>query len=196
MKAIIFDFGNVLGFFDHGLTLARLAKHTDLKPIEIFDAIYNGDLEEALESGRLSVPDFLRLFRERCRLTCDDHFIQGAVADIFTPNEELTTLVPQLAKRYRLVLGSNTNPIHAAHFQKQFTETLRHFHSLVLSHEVGTRKPKAAFFLECVRRAECAPGECLFIDDLPGNVAGAAACGLRGLVYRPGLDVLRHLADT
>src|SRR5438034_9550965 len=105
MQAIIFDFGNVLGFFDHGRTLGRRVAHTALTADEILAAIYNGDLEDALESGRLSVPEFLRLFRERCRLRCDDAFLRAAIADIFTPNPALTALVPQLAGRYRLVLG-------------------------------------------------------------------------------------------
>jgi putative hydrolase of the HAD superfamily len=36
------------------------------------------------------------------------------------------------------------------------------------------------------------PGECLFIDDLPENVAGALAAGLHGLVYT---DPERLVAD-
>ena len=38
----------------------------------MFEAIYHGELEDALEAGHLSVPEFLRHFRERCGLVfCD-----------------------------------------------------------------------------------------------------------------------------
>jgi putative hydrolase of the HAD superfamily len=105
------------------------------------------------------------------------------VADIFWPNEELCALIPHLKKRYRLVVASNTNPIHARRFVPQFADTLRHFDALVLSHEVGARKPARAFFEEVIRVASCPPERCLFVDDLPANVAGAKACGIQGIVY-------------
>jgi FMN phosphatase YigB (HAD superfamily) len=85
---------------------------------------------------------------------------------------------------YRLVLGSNCTQLHSRRFLAQFATTLRHFDSLVLSHEIRARKPAAAFYEECVRRAGCRPDQCVFIDDLAVNVAGAEACGLRGIVYR------------
>ena len=38
MQTIIFDFGNVVGFFDHGRTLNRLQEFTDMTPAEMFQA--------------------------------------------------------------------------------------------------------------------------------------------------------------
>jgi putative hydrolase of the HAD superfamily len=183
IEAIVFDFGRVIAYFDHGRTLARLAPLTDMPAQEMFTTIYCGELEDAFESGRISEAEFLRRFRELCRLRCDDAFLAAAVADIFWPNEPLCALVPRLKPRYRLVLGSNTNPIHARHFVPQFADTLRHFDGLVLSHEVGVRKPRPGFFKHCLRYAGCPPERCVFIDDLPANVAGAVACGWQGIVY-------------
>jgi putative hydrolase of the HAD superfamily len=189
IEAIVFDFGRVIAYFDHGRTLARLAPFTDMRPQEMFTTIYCGELEDAFESGRMSEPEFLRRFRELCRLRCDDAFLADAVADIFWPNEAVCALVPRLKPRYRLVLGSNTNPTHARHFVPQFADTLRHFDGLVLSHEVGVRKPRPGFFEHCLRHAGCPPERCVFIDDLPANAAGAMACGWQGIVYT-GFDAL------
>lgn len=187
MKAIVFDFGNVVGFFDHYRALDRLCRHTDLSPQEMFRRVYDTDLEDAFESGRISAADFVKAVRDLWQLRCDDEQLTGAFADIFTPNPEVCGLIPALKPRYRLILGSNTNELHARHFRRQFEDVLGHFDALVLSYEVRARKPRREFFEQCQRLAGCAPRECLFIDDLPANVEGARACGWQGLVYdKPG----------
>ena len=196
LKAIIFDFGNVVGFFDHKVTLAKLAPFTSWSPERIYNEIYTGPIEDDLESGRISVDEFLHAFIQRCELRCDAAFLRSACGDIFTPNAAVCDLIPQLKTRYRIILGSNTNPLHAAHFQKQFANVLDHFHHQVLSHVIGVRKPKAAFFHECAERADAAPHECLFIDDLTANIAGAKAIGMHGLVYHPGVDVSAALQSV
>jgi FMN phosphatase YigB (HAD superfamily) len=183
IETIAFDFGRVLGFFDHGRTLAKLVAHTDMSAREIYEEIYCGDLEDEFESGRISDVEFLRRFRARCRLKCDEDYLAAAVADIFWPNEPLCALIPRLKQRYRLVLGSNTNAIHARRFVPQFAGILSHFDALVLSHEIGVRKPRPEFFQHIVKVSGSPASRCVFIDDLPANVEGARASGLHGIVY-------------
>jgi glucose-1-phosphatase len=190
IETIAFDFGRVLGFFDHSRTLARLAPHTDMSGKEMFEEIYCGELEDVFESGRISEIEFLRRFTTSCRLKCSTDYLAAAVADIFWPNEPLCALVPLLKERYRLVLGSNTNPIHARHFRVQFADVLQHFDAVVLSHEIGARKPRLEFFKHVVAVSGGPPERCVFIDDIADNVAGARACGLHGIVYTE-MDALR-----
>jgi epoxide hydrolase-like predicted phosphatase len=191
IKAIVFDFGNVVGFFDHYLTLKRIAPHTDMAPQAMYAAVYNGALEDDFESGRITAAEFLARFRQTCRLSCDDAVLAAAVADVFRPNPDVCALLPLLQPRYRLLLGSNTNPIHARHFRQQFADVLQPFDAVVLSYEIGVRKPRAGFYEHCQRLAGCGPGECVFIDDLPANVGGARACGWQGILYQ-GIDDLRR----
>jgi HAD superfamily hydrolase (TIGR01509 family) len=195
MQALIFDFGNVVGFFDHQKTLARLTPHTDMSGAEMFHSIYQGQLEDDFEAGRIGAHEFLALFQKSCRLKCDQAFLQTAIADIFEPNPEVCSLIPRLKTRYRILLGSNTNPVHSLHFRRQFAEVLGSFHAVVLSHEIGVRKPKAGFFEHCQQLAGCPASECLFIDDLAPNIEGARAVGLQGLLYKPGQDLARQLRE-
>jgi putative hydrolase of the HAD superfamily len=195
ITAIVFDFGNVLGFFDYRIATERLARHSHLSADDIRRFIYGGELEDAYESGRISSADFLRRVRDGCGLTCPDEALTQAYADMFWPNEEVCALVPRLKPHYKLLLGSNTTELHSRHFLRQFADTMRHFDALVLSHEVGARKPRPEFFRHAQRLADCAPQECLFIDDLPGNVAGARALGWQGIVYSPGTDLPVKLAE-
>jgi putative hydrolase of the HAD superfamily len=195
MRAVCFDFGNVVGFFDHFKAFEKLAPYTTWTSRRIYDEIYSGQLEDDLESGRLALDVFLAEFMRRTEMRCDVEFLKTACADIFTPNPEVCELIPRLARSHRIVLGSNTSGLHSVQFRKQFADVLGHFHAQVLSHEIGVRKPRAGFFERCAAEAGCPPTGCVFIDDLPANVAGARAIGMHGIVYRPGENLARTLDD-
>jgi len=195
MQALIFDFGNVVGFFDHYRTLNRLAPHTKVPLDELYLRLCKGELEDAFERGAITMAEFLRRVRRIGALGCDNRFLIEAIADIFWPNPEVCELIPVLQKRYRLLLGSNTNLIHSVHFRRQFAEVLAHFDGLVLSHEVRARKPEAEFFQHCQRLAQTPVEQCLFIDDLEDNVKGARRTGMGGLVYRPNDDFVGRLRE-
>ncbi|MGH7171263.1 MAG: HAD family hydrolase [Gemmataceae bacterium] len=193
ITTIVFDFGNVLGFFSHRKAAEQLAAYSPLSPDAILDLYLDSALEDDFESGRMSLAAFREQVRQRCRVTCSDEQLDLAIADMFAPNKEVCALVPALKPRYRLVLLSNTNELHAMHFRRQFADTLGHFDALVLSHEVGMRKPCADIYAHCRQVAGAAPRECLFIDDLPDNIEAARACGWQGIVYHRGLDLRREL---
>ena len=193
LQAIVFDFGNVVGFFDHNRTLDRLAKHTNLSREEMYRLVYDSDLEDEFESGRIPHDRFLIEVKRLWLLGCEDCVLEEAIADIFQPNPEICDLIPSLRGRYRLLLGSNTNPIHSKKFRTQFADVLGHLDHVVLSHSIGVRKPMPGFFEHCVELADCPASECLFVDDLAANIEGARACGLQGLLYRPGAIDWRSL---
>jgi putative hydrolase of the HAD superfamily len=194
MKAICFDFGNVVGYFSYRKPLERLRRHTDLNDEQILEAI-GGELQEDYESGRLTSDEFLRRAVECCCLRCSAEELAMHYANIFWPNEDVCAMLPKLRGRYRLLLGSNTCDLHARQFKRQFADPLANFDSLVLSHEIGDRKPKAAFFEHVQRLAGCPPEECLFIDDLPANIEGAKACGWHGIVYVDASDLRNRMRN-
>jgi putative hydrolase of the HAD superfamily len=195
MKAVIFDFGNVVGLFDHGRTLRRVAPHTKLSSKEMIARVYDAAIEDEVERGAIDVPEFLRRVHELWELRCDVDFLAGAIADIFTPNPEVCELIPRLQPRYRVLLGSNTNAIHASQFRRQFANVLAHFDALVLSFEIGRRKPHAGFYEHCQKLAQAKTNEIVFIDDLPANIEAARAHGWHGIVYRPGEKLAERLRE-
>jgi putative hydrolase of the HAD superfamily len=183
IRAVIFDFGNVVGFFDHHIATRRLARRSPLPEDAIYRFLHNGPLEDDFEAGRISAAEFLGALREGCRLNGTNEELAAEFADIFTPNEPVCSLIPHLRPGYSLILGSNCTPLHAGRFREQFADTLRQFDGMVLSYEIGVRKPKPGFYDACIFVGGCAPEECVFIDDLTANVTGAEACGLHGIVY-------------
>jgi putative hydrolase of the HAD superfamily len=195
IKTIIFDFGNVIGFFDHRRITRRMAQETG-HPEEFWQQhLLDANLEDDYESGRISSEEFLRRVRTAVGLDVSDALLAEAFCDIFWPNADVCALIARLKGRHRLLVGSNTTELHAKKFRAQFAETLGHFDALVLSYEVGARKPKRAFYQHCRQLAQCEPYECVFIDDLHCNVEGARACGLNGIVYRDFDELVAELTE-
>jgi glucose-1-phosphatase len=194
--ALIFDFGNVVAHFDYRRSCEILAPRLGLSAQAFLDRVVELGFMPLLrryERGEISSEEFSKAFRELVGLEIAHEEFAAAWSDIFWANEPLAPLVEHLkARGYTLVLGSNTNDLHAAQFRRQFAETLGHFDALVLSHEIGHIKPSADFYLACARAAGAPPSGCVFIDDLPENVAGARDAGLVGLVFR---DVPTLVAD-
>jgi FMN phosphatase YigB (HAD superfamily) len=184
MKTIFFDFGNVIASFDHRRATRRFARRSELTEAEILAAIYDGAMEDRFEAGRITVDDFMRtaMVAIGYRGGMDD--FAREFADIFMANDEIIALLPRLAEhRFRLVLASNTNPLHFEFFRTRFAEPLAYFHALGVSFEAGARKPQPEFFAHCQRLAGCEPSEALFIDDIQKNVEGARSFGWDAVQY-------------
>jgi FMN phosphatase YigB (HAD superfamily) len=194
--ALIFDFGNVVAHFDYRKACEALGRRREFPGEAFLDrmrALASSTLVRQYESGQLTTEAFSAAFRGLAELEIPHAEFAAAWSDIFWLNEPVARLVGALkAAGYTLVLGSNTNDLHAARFRIQFAETLAHFDRLVLSYEVGHVKPSAAFYLACAEAAGAPPAACVFIDDLPENVDGARAAGLMGIHYR---DVPTLVAD-
>ena len=194
MRTIFIDFGNVLGFFDHSRAVAQLVAHTDLDAGALDQAIYGGQAMDDYESGLLSTEQFFQHARENGQLRCTQAEFVRMFADIFTRNDTVCDLVPGLAAKYRLVLASNTCDAHYLRYAEDFADVLKHFSALCTSHEAKARKPRAAYYEYCQRFADAPPAECLFLDDLPRNIAAAEAHGWKGVLYHPGVDLRAELA--
>ncbi|MGH2723417.1 MAG: HAD family hydrolase [Actinomycetota bacterium] len=57
------------------------------------------------------------------------------------------------------------------------------FDAVVISGEVGIRKPDPEVFRLAAGRLGLPPGACVFVDDVEGNVKAARGVGMRGLVH-------------
>jgi putative hydrolase of the HAD superfamily len=58
------------------------------------------------------------------------------------------------------------------------------FDAVVISSEVGMRKPEERIFRHALAQLGLTPQQCVFIDDIEANVAAAQALGMVGLHHR------------
>ncbi len=57
------------------------------------------------------------------------------------------------------------------------------FDAVVISAEVGMRKPEEGIFLYAAQALGLEPRECVFIDDVEANIDAAVACGMTGVLH-------------
>jgi putative hydrolase of the HAD superfamily len=69
------------------------------------------------------------------------------------------------------------------------------FDTVVLSGEVGMRKPEEEIFLHAAQTLGLPPAECVFVDDMPANVAAAQACGMTGVLHTETAATAQVLQD-
>jgi putative hydrolase of the HAD superfamily len=69
------------------------------------------------------------------------------------------------------------------------------FDAVIISGDVGMRKPDEAIFLRAAEALGLAPAQCVFIDDLEANVAAAADCGMTGLLHTEAEATVAALRD-
>ena len=58
------------------------------------------------------------------------------------------------------------------------------FDGVVISGEVGLHKPQPEIFELATQRVGLPPEECVFVDDLKENCAGAEAIGMTAILHR------------
>ena len=187
-QSLILDLGNVVAFFDHRRACRQLAAlaTTGVTPIEVFDQIFGGSLEEDFDCGRITTTEFVGALRTRFGIVAPDASIGDAWSDIFRPNDDVASILPLLKRSTsRLVLASNTNDLHYRWLATRLSEAFACFDEFVLSFEVGVRKPAPAFFQRCVEAAGVEPRECVYVDDRQDFVEIANAIGMTGLLYEP-----------
>src|SRR5262245_32291465 len=129
--AIIFDFGNVLAYFDYDRVGETLGKPLGLAGRAFVDeARARGftPLHIQYESGKLTSEEFSRAFCELMGLDVSHSEFAAAWEDIFWLNEPVAALAAQLkALGHTLVLGSNTNDLHATFYRRKFCDALAPF---------------------------------------------------------------------
>ena len=187
-RNLLFDLGNVLLFYDPNKALKEMAKK--LKPLTAMllwakkDEFLKDLRVEAdmLECGRMTIAQFFSRLKGKIGLDMElDEFVL-VWNDIFTANREMLDLARDLAGRYNCYILSNTNEAHYQHVVATFPE-LSFAKGAALSYMLGAMKPAAEFYQKAVESLGIAAEESVFVDDLPANVEGATAVGIKALHF-------------
>ncbi len=178
IETIIFDMGKVLIPFDFSRGYRALEPYTSLTAEEIPVELSKTDLVNRLESGQIEpLPFFDELRRILKADMTYDQFCQ-IWSCIFLPDILIPEpFIEKLKDRYRVMVLSNTNAIHFEMVSVNYP-ILKHFHHLVLSHEVGAMKPEPKIYAAAIANAQCPADRCFFTDDIPAYVEGARKAGL------------------
>jgi putative hydrolase of the HAD superfamily len=69
------------------------------------------------------------------------------------------------------------------------------FDAVVISGEVGLRKPEPEIYRYAAEQLDLAPEQCVFVDDMSHNVIGAQAVGMVAIHHTSYDETLRELQN-
>jgi len=183
IKAIIFDFGNVIYHFDNNIFLENISSFTDKTASELNDLIYNStDLPGQYETGLVSSDKFFNEITRRCNLSVSKSEFINAYTDIFIPIRTTINLIRRLKSDYKIALLSNTNKWDFEHIIRT-CEVYNLFDAVSLSFKVRAMKPDNKIFLDSISKLRLKPEECVYIDDIERYVTAARQIGINGIQY-------------
>lgn len=180
--SIIFDLGNVVLFFDHGIICNKLSKLYNLKPEFVYNKIFTCKIEKQFNEGILSPKEFTKKCSNVLNVNLNIQTFQELWSDIFWKNNSVIKTIKKLRKRSKLVLLSNTNIWHFEHVNK-FYGILELFDEFILSYRFGISKPNVKIFELAIEKLSC-NDKILFIDDIEENVNAAKKVGLVATQYK------------
>ena len=163
---------------------------------QAYDAEHNTNPIRALERGECTEAEFEQLLAaELIRVDGGAVPAGGLLARMFAASafdeamHELIRAARRAGLRTALLSnswGDNGYPRHL------FPEL---FDTVVISSEVGMRKPEERIFRLAIERLGLQPAECVFIDDIQENVNAARAAGLVSVWHQTAADTTAQLAE-
>jgi epoxide hydrolase-like predicted phosphatase len=180
---LLIDFGGVLttNVFE---SFAAFCRAEGLEPDTVRDRFRHDpaarDLLGMLEEGRISNADFEARFAPMLGVERNEGLIDRLFAGM-QPDEAMFDAVGAARRTgVRTGLVSNSWGDHA-YDRTRFDEL---FDVVVISGELGVRKPAPEIYALAVERLGVPPERVVFVDDLPGNLKPAAAAGMATVLHR------------
>jgi putative hydrolase of the HAD superfamily len=144
-----------------------------------------------LEKGELTAEEFSEQFAPILGVS-PDNLVERLFGGI-GPDEPMVEAVRRAraaGKKTGLISNSWGNGIA---YDPALLEEL--FDAVVISGDVGLHKPQPEIYVLGAERIGVAPEECVFVDDLRENCAGAEAVGMKAILHRGAEGTIPQLEE-
>jgi putative hydrolase of the HAD superfamily len=191
-RGLLVDFGGVLTT-DVFSSFQAFCESEGLEPDTVRDRFRADPAAQRLlfdlEEGKLSEEEFEPRFAELLEVA--DH--AGLIDRLFSgmsPDDEMLAAVRR-AKQAGVRTGLISNSWGRGRYDRtRFPEL---FDGTVISGEVGIRKPMPEIYEMGARAIGLSPPECVFVDDLPGNLKPARELGMATVHHRSAAETVPEL---
>src|SRR5215472_7286263 len=179
MRAVIFDYGNVLCDPQDPAEIAAMAAMLNL-PRDRFDEIYWRD-RLAYDEAKLNPAEYWNDFGV---VTPDqiEHLNRIDALSWTHPNPAMADWARQL-RNAGFRIGLLSNMPFTVRDAVLNCEWLPEFDHRTFSCELRTSKPALEIYEHCLRGLGVAAKDTLFLDDRPANVQGAEAAGMHAILF-------------
>lgn len=186
LSALIVDFGGVLttSLTDSFSAFVHQEQVDGAHLHEVLFSNYGeGSLVHGVETGRVTMEEFERELAARLRTTTGDPVAaDGLVRRMFAGSSADTRMINAVRKAresgLRTGLLSNSWGNRESYRFEHF-DTL--FDAVVISGEVGLRKPDLEIYDLAAREVGVPAEQCVFVDDIAVNVRAAVKAGMVGV---------------
>ena len=200
VSTVILDFGGVLGLPQDPARAANMAALCGLS-MEEFSRLYQRDRLE-LDRGSLSTEDYWTRILEDSGVPASADMIARIEEEDSLGwtriNEKVVAWSRELrAAGYGTAILSNMPFDKLAYMRKNPAfDFIDEFPVTVFSCNHRLVKPEQAIYRLCLDLLTKEPGECVFLDDSPVNVAGGQAAAIPTLLFRAAEEAAPVLAGT
>ena len=183
IKAVIFDYGGVLARTVDQAPRAAWERDLGLAPGTLTAAVHDKQLWVAAQNGSITSDAHWQAVGEALGLSeAQLRELRGSFYGGDVLNHELLACIDRLRQR-GMTLGLLSNFSTDLRGMLATQDLLRRFDHVAISAEIGVMKPDAAAYEAILGMLALPASACVFIDDLPANVAAARALGMHGIVF-------------
>jgi putative hydrolase of the HAD superfamily len=192
---VLFDLDNVLCRYERRALAASLAECAGCTPEQVYRSIWSSGLDARSDRGDLDPAAYLAAVSLALRHEITRAQWVAARRRSMTPDHGVLEIVARLKQQCAVAVLTNNSTMVAEHLADICPDVARELGAAVhTSASLGAVKPQADAYLLCAGRLGVAPGDILFVDDLPANVEGAVAAGLRGAIFTDADSLAEELA--
>jgi putative hydrolase of the HAD superfamily len=193
-RGLLVDFGGVLTT-DVFVSFREFCVAEGLLPDTVRDRFMKdpmaGELLADLETGRLTEEEFESKFAAVLDIERSDGLIDRLFAGM-RPDQTMLDAV-RAAKRAGVRTGLISNSWGHGRYDRTLFPEL--FHGVVISGDVGVRKPDPRIYELGAEAVDLPPSACVFVDDLPGNLKPARELGMATVRHVRAEQTISELED-
>ncbi len=194
-EALLFDLGNVVIEIDFGRVFDAWSTASGVPAQTLgerfsFDAHY-----QRHERGEISAAEYFGSLRSSLGVQLsDEEFARGWNAVFVGEVPGIAAVLQRARAHFPLHVFSNSNHVHHAWWAREYEKTLRVFHKVFVSSDMGRRKPEPGAFLAVAQDIGVPLPQILFFDDTAENVLAARRLGMQAVHVKAPADIEQALA--
>ncbi len=194
IKAVLFDIGGVLQLKKENSKSIHqyVAKKTNKDIDQYFDSIddaYSKSIE-----GKLSEKEVMGILAQNLQTKKEKlkKYYAGAYNKNFNLNKPLLNYA-KILKKKGIKIAILSDMWHISKKILIIKEFYKIFNPVILSCDVGIRKPNKKIYLLALSRLRLKPSEVLFIDNQKWNIKPAQKIGMKTILFRTNKQTLREI---